>query len=421
MGSFLAGSQIHSFCVMCCAPNLTGVIYSHECWLLAAERVALLPYVARVDPAQAAAQVRRDLLTLQDFQQNSNACYDRSVGNGWAVVDAHFHARPFGGPPVPFTDLLGWLRRAGILFTTLYGIGQRLPIDSECTYYLDCPGTKVVPSLKNDFFNAQSVLDNAEDLAADPYGPHISLSMSFLDLHEPNLNVPNITLLQKEFPGMFNWAGEINLVKQALWKNLQGLPVELESIKEWESFMAEFRRQDIPMALHADLGDDKDGLKFLPLMDEVLRLYPANKIIWVHMAGISKQLNPQLALLQQPVTIQSHVKLIEERLQKYPKLFIDLSWDVLYDELYASPTEESQYVRLINKYPRRFISGSDHLASASKTESIYSGQLSRTLGLGPAEVCITMRTASQCVVLSQSCLHLRRRSQQNQRDLSRPQ
>ncbi|CAK9038814.1 Diatom spindle kinesin-1, partial [Durusdinium trenchii] len=319
-------------------------------------------------------------LTLEDFQKQ-NACYDRASSDNWAVVDAHLHPRPFGGPPVAFTDLIGRMRRAGILFATLYGIGQRLPINSTCTYYLDCPGTKITPSLKNDFFNAQSVLDNAADLA-DPVGPHITLSMSFVDLHEPTANLEKIKLMQSEFPGMFKWVGEINLVKQALWPNSQGLPVRQESIKDWKPFMDEFRRQGLPLALHSDLGNEKNGEQFLPLMDKVLETYPDNKIIWVHMAGLSKQLNPQLAsslaLLQRPVTIEDHVSMIEERLNKHPKLSIDLSWDILYDELYSSKSEERPYVNLINKYPSRFLSGSDHVASADKIEETYRNEVNKT-------------------------------------------
>ena len=233
------------------------------------------------------------------------------------------------------------------------------------------------------FFNAQSVLDSAADLA-DPSGPRITLSMSFIDLHDPAGNLEKMQLLQNEFPGMFKWVGEINLVKQALWPNHQGLPVELDTVPTWKPFMDEFLKQDIPLALHCDLGNEENGTQFLPLMDKVLDTYPNNKIIWVHMAGISKQLKPHLAakgvsLLQKlkvPVTIEDHVAMIGKRLEKHPKLMIDLSWDILYDELYASPAERELYVNLINKYPDRFLSGSDHVASEEKTENTYSTELS---------------------------------------------
>lgn len=319
-------------------------------------------------------------LTLEHFALDAEGCYDRSTRNNWAVVDAHLHTRPFGGPPVPFPEMIKRMRKAGILFATLYGIGQRLPIDSPCTYYLDCPGTNITPSLKNDFFNAQSILDYNTTLATDPAGPHLTLSMSFLDLHDPKSILPTMRMLQGEYPKMFKWVGEINVAKQALWNNSQGLPIKKESIKEWADFMAELRKQDVPIALHMDLGNETHPKLFLPLMDEVLRLYPDNKIIWMHMAGLSKQLDPlpPAALLEKPLLIPEHVKVITQRLEKYPNLFVDLSWDVLYDELYVSPNEKQFYVDMINKYPRRFISGSDHVAAMEKTEDVYVGEVNRT-------------------------------------------
>ena len=247
---------------------------------------------------------------------------------------------------MPFEQLIERLQRAGVLFANLYGIGQRLPISSNCTYYLDCPGTPIKPSLKNDFFNAQSILDNNATLSTSPVGPVLVPSMSFIDLHaDAAQNLKKMKLLQQEFPGMFRWVGEINVVKQALWENNQGLPVQLHSIQAWAPLMDELREQDIPMALHSDLGNQAQGLEFLDLMDEILRRYPDNKIIWVHMAGLSKQLDPKLALIQlpmaAPLTIQRHVQLIKDRLEGYPNLYIDLSWDVLYDEIYDNSAEES--------------------------------------------------------------------------------
>eukprot|EP00931_Biecheleriopsis_adriatica_P075645 TRINITY_DN4945_c0_g1_i6.p1 TRINITY_DN4945_c0_g1~~TRINITY_DN4945_c0_g1_i6.p1 ORF type:complete len:707 (+),score=223.77 TRINITY_DN4945_c0_g1_i6:49-2169(+) len=325
-----------------------------------------------------AAQPIDGMLTLANFKLGEKGCYDRSSQNQWAVVDSHLHPRPFGGPPVPFTDLLGWMRRAGILFSTLYGIGQRLPVDSPCTYYLDCPGTNVTPSLKNDFFNAQAVLDNNDTLATDPSGPVLTLSMSHMDLDDPEHIMPKMQLLEQEFPNMFRWAGEINVVKQALWDNSAGLPIPKESIAKWAPFMEHFRKNKIPIGLHCDIGNMTQGTQFLELLDTILEKYPDNQIIWVHLGGLSKQIDPTVSLIQDPLLIPKHIEIIKERLNKYPKLSIDLSWDVLYTELYTNPKEESYYIKLLNEYPTRFISGSDHVAADTKTEDIYRSEVNKT-------------------------------------------
>ena len=54
-----------------------------------------------------------------------------------------------------------------------------LPASSSCTYYLDCPGTPVTPTLKNDFVNAANVV------VKTPKSLHLTLSMAFPDLNEP--------------------------------------------------------------------------------------------------------------------------------------------------------------------------------------------------------------------------------------------
>ena len=122
-----------------------------------------------------------------------------------------------------------------------------LPVSSACTYYLDCPATLVEPTLKNDFVNA------ANYLAARPERVHLTLSMTFPDLAEPDAVLAGIQLLDEEFPGVFQWMGEVNLVKQALFDN-EHRPVPLAVIAQWAPFMAVLRERNIPIAIHSDLG-----------------------------------------------------------------------------------------------------------------------------------------------------------------------
>ena len=119
-------------------------------------------------------------LTLPMLQGNTGQCYDRAVRPQTSVVDSHVHFRPFGGPALPYTEVVSYLERAGVLFANIYGIGQMLPVTSACTYYLDCPGTLVEPSLKNDFVNAASFIVAASEHV------HLTLAMTFPDLSRPD-------------------------------------------------------------------------------------------------------------------------------------------------------------------------------------------------------------------------------------------
>ena len=301
-------------------------------------------------------------LTLNDFAKTNTKCFDRTKNTPVAVVDSHLHSRPFGGKPVPFTKLLDYMRSSGVIFATLYGIGQRLPVDSKCTYYLDCPGTPVLPSMKNDFYNAQSLLDNA------PADLGLTLSMTFPDLAKPNDILEQMALINSEYPGMFRWMGEVNLVKQALFQN-QHSAIGIQKISEWAPFMKELKRLDIPIAFHSDIGNDAEPFKYLPLMEEVLKLYPDNKIIWLHL-GLSKELKE--------FDKNKHVTILESLLSRYPNLTFDIAWRVLYDQVFSNESYLGPYVQLMNKWPKRFITGTDFVASEDKTEQVYSEEVKLT-------------------------------------------
>eukprot|EP00405_Crypthecodinium_cohnii_P043778 CAMPEP_0206584968 /NCGR_PEP_ID=MMETSP0325_2-20121206/36110_1 /ASSEMBLY_ACC=CAM_ASM_000347 /TAXON_ID=2866 /ORGANISM="Crypthecodinium cohnii, Strain Seligo" /LENGTH=438 /DNA_ID=CAMNT_0054092371 /DNA_START=27 /DNA_END=1339 /DNA_ORIENTATION=- len=334
-------------------------------------------------------------LTLDHFRKkplgaeasSTPTCYDRSKHNQWAVVDSHLHVRPFGGEPVPYTELMRWLRDSGILFANAYGIGQRLPVDSNCTYYLDCPGTPVIPSIKNDMYNGQESLDYETHLSKNEkeaalmasVGPVMTMSMSFPDLHEPEGVKKRMKLLEEEFPGKFRWMGELNVAKQALFNNSQGQPVPLETIEEWAPFMEELRAQKMPVAFHSDLGNDAEPFKYLPQMDKILDTYPDNTVIWVHLGGLSKQLDPLApVLLEKPLYASEHIDMLKQRLRDHPNFMLDLAWDVLYDEVWSDPAKLPLYRDFINEFPTRFLPGTDFVAASTKPEKEYQSELNKT-------------------------------------------
>jgi hypothetical protein len=301
-------------------------------------------------------------LSLKHFTRKNRACYDRKTRNQLSVVDSHLHLRPFGGPPIPFKKMMNILRKSGVLFAEAEGIGQRLPVHSKCTYYLDCPHVDVKPSIKNDMDNAQSVLDNKLE------GIVLNLSMTFPDLSKPETVLPQMKLLEKEYPGMFKWVGEVNLAKQALFDNGHS-PVPIATIKKWSPFMSELRKKGYPMSIHCDLGNDKDPFLFLPLMKEVLRLYPKNKIIWMHL-GLSKQLTN--------LDPQVHADLLDDLLSKHPRLYMDISWSVLHNQEFKAHEARPPYIELLNKWSKRFLPGTDFISAIKNSGKDYKKELNIT-------------------------------------------
>ncbi len=305
--------------------------------------------------------IGRDLLMF-DMNSSEQSCYDRVNQPYTSVVDIHYHAQPFGGTSVPYEEQLTYFDRTDTRFVVLYGIGQTLPYDSGCDYYLDCLGTEAAPSLKNDFENAANYMEHPRD------DIDFLLSMSFPDLANPGDIADKIFLLDAEYPGLFKWMGEVNLHKEALRGNGHE-PATLEDIAAWSDFMAILLDRDIPIAIHSDLGDDDDATKHRYLMQEVLRLYPNNKIVWVHM-GLSRELVT--------MDVDEHITVMSEELDANPNLYLDISWSVISDHYYDTDVKRAKYVDFYNKYPTRIISGTDFVASSNKTYGGYDNELELT-------------------------------------------
>lgn len=289
-------------------------------------------------------------------------CFDRHTQPYTSVVDSHLHLRPFGGPGIPLAEMADYWRKTGVRFVNLYGIGQILPVDSSCTYYLDCLGTPVVPSMKND-------LENARDVSqANVEGVHLTLSMTFPDLANPAGVLDQMHQLDAAYPGKFRWMGEVNLIKQALWGN-QARPASLGDIISWWPFMDELRRRGMPITIHSDLGNDAEPLKYLYLMEAALTLYPDNKIVWPHM-GLSNELKTMDPAL--------HIETLRRLMDQHPNLYLDISWRVLEDLYFSQEAIRDQYVSFLDQYSSRIIPGTDFVAARKKDFSVYAEELDIT-------------------------------------------
>ncbi|WP_336319817.1 amidohydrolase family protein [Streptomyces lavendofoliae] len=289
-------------------------------------------------------------------------CFDRRTQPYTSQVDGHLHFRPFGGKAIPFDEVVSYLRKSGVHHANVFGIGQKLPADSACTYYLDCPGTPVLPSIKNDVVNGENYVGSR------PADPHLTLSMTSFDVANPESIPADLAMYDEEFPGQFRWGGELNVVKAALFHNHHE-PATPEDIDEWADFMAVLEERNIPLTLHSDLGNDQEPTKYLHLLERVLDRYPRNKIVWAHM-GLSKELATMAP--------HSHITITKRLLDEHPNLTLDLSWRVLHDQYFTKPQVRRLYARFLDAYPSRAIPGTDFVASADKNYAVYKQELEVT-------------------------------------------
>ena len=343
--------QTRTLSASICAIAVLAAAGSPASGALAGQAVQLQSTARTLEPTPPVPTFKRSLASFAK-SNTSQQCFDRKTEPYTGVVDAHFHPRPFGGQAIEPTVLFEFFDKAGVRFVNYFGIGQSLDMRSDCTYYLDCPGTSALPSIKNDFVNGAEVKAFPHD------NVHIVLSMTFLDLAHPEDAVEMIKLYDKEYPGMFTWAGEVNVMKQALVSNRYE-PATIDSVDKWAPFMKILEERGIPITLHSDLGNDAEPTKFVPLMQYILETYPNNKIVWAHM-GLSKELTKMDPAL--------HIAIMKKALDANPKLMLDISWDVIFN---AYHQYGQHFIDLFNEYPTRILNGSDFVAASSKSFEQY--------------------------------------------------
>lgn len=309
-------------------------------------------------PEELTAKPTRSLSSFA-IPSSQQACFDREKEPYTTVVDTHFHPRPFGGAAISPPELFGYFDELGVRFVNYFGIGQVMEMGSGCVYYLDCKGVAARPSVKNDFVNGMDVEAYAHE------NLHITLSMTFMDLSSPDSIVETIAFYDTEYPGMFKWAGEVNVVKQALMGNLHQ-PATKENIDDWGPFMEILRDRNIPITLHSDLGNNANPTEYLHLMEHVLAKYPDNPIVWAHM-GLSKELTT--------MSPEQHVAIMGRLLDEYPHLMLDISWDVLYNSYHQWG---GIFIPFFNEYSTRILAGSDFVAAGSKEYQQYAKELDVT-------------------------------------------
>ncbi|MEO4046651.1 amidohydrolase family protein [Pseudomonas sp. CAU 1711] len=111
---------------------------------------------------------------------------------------------------------------------------------------------------------------------------------------------------------------------------------------------------DLPVLLHSNITSKRErNPLYLAEIEEPLRNHPHVRFIWAH-AGTSLELHRHQRRLD------FLLPTLERMLGEYPNLHIDLSWSVLRPYLLdAEGRADPRWVRLVSRYPARFMLGSD--------------------------------------------------------------
>jgi predicted TIM-barrel fold metal-dependent hydrolase len=178
----------------------------------------------------------------------------------------------------------------------------------------------------------------------------------------------HIRRVLETFPGVFTGIGEFTVHKEFVSAKVAGEVASLvdPALDRILDFAAEV---GLVVILHNDMDMPfaKAGTEpvYLKQMKDLLRRHPQTTIIWAHM-GLGRVVHPVEASASAPATERNpnHGVIVEEILSD-PTLrhvYFDVSWDEVAKYLLSTPDITRKAADMINRYPDRFLFGSDVVA-----------------------------------------------------------
>jgi amidohydrolase family protein len=276
----------------------------------------------------------------------------RPASDQYELNDSHFHLTNYvqqGTDIHKFLEIMG--NKVGRV--ALFGIplqqqysyrsdGDRVP-----AYYLDSDAPLYYYSF-TDAWIAMSYksLTREEQARFDP----MITGFNPADMYA----VDHIKRVLKAFPGVFTGIGEFSIHKEFVSAKIAGEVASLTdpALDRILDFCAE---SGLLVILHNDMDTPfaKPGKPpaYLEQMRELIRRHPKTTIIWAH-TGMGRIVRP----------VKDHAAILESLLKEFDNLYFDISWDEVAKYIVATPESTRIAADLINRYPDRFLFGTDEVA-----------------------------------------------------------
>jgi len=181
----------------------------------------------------------------------------------------------------------------------------------------------------------------------------------------------HIRRVLETFPGVFTGIGEFTIHKEFVSSKVAGNVASLTdpALDRILEFAGE---AGLVVILHSDLDVPfvKAGAKpiYLEQMNALLRRHPDTTIIWAHV-GLGRVIHPVQSAASAPATERSldHLGLVEAALEdaSLDHVYFDISWDEVAKYIVATDKSVSESANLINRFPKRFLFGTDVVAPSS--------------------------------------------------------
>ena len=176
------------------------------------------------------------------------------------------------------------------------------------------------------------------------------------------------------FPGVFTGIGEFSIHKEFVSAKVAG---EVASLTDpaLDRILRFAGEAGLVVILHNDMDMPfaRTGAEpvYLAQAKALLRRHPGTTVIWAHV-GLGRVVRPVQASASAPATERNpnHGVIVEGILtdSTLRHVYFDISWDEVAKYLLASPEVTRRSADMINRYPDRFLFGSDVVAPRDTTQ-----------------------------------------------------
>ena len=293
-------------------------------------------------------------------------------GTSYDFDDSHFHLTNYiqeGTDVRDFLRIMG--TRAGR--STLFGIPLQQTWshansgDFAPTYYLQSDAPLYYYSFTDAFIAmAYRSLPPEQRARLDP----MITGFNPADMYAAD----HIRRVLKTFPGVFSGIGEFSIHKEFVSSKVAGEVASLTN-PALDRILDLAGEAGLVVVFHNDMDMPfaKAGADpvFLDQMKALLRRHPKTTIIWAHM-GLGRVVHPVQASASAPASEwnPNHAVIVESILSD-PALrhvYFDISWDEVAKYILSSPAITRRAAEMINRYPDRFLFGSDVVAPKDTTQ-----------------------------------------------------
>lgn len=224
--------------------------------------------------------------------------------------------------------------------------------DSAPTYYLQTDSPLYYYSFTDAYIAMQYLSLSKKDQAR--FEPMIT-GFNPTDMYAAD----HIRRVLQTFPGVFSGIGEFSIHKEFVSSKIAGETADLQN-RALDRILDFAGEVGLVVIIHNDMDVPfpKPGAKpaYLDQMKALLRRHPNTTIIWAH-TGLGRVVRP----------IKDHAANLAAILSDpaMKNVYFDISWDEVAKYIVASPEATKITADLINRFPDRFLFGTDEVAPTS--------------------------------------------------------